>query len=102
MIRHPPRSPLFPYPPLSRSKEDRRSETAATVGDKIVVRLEPWESRHVNPEGQIDRKSTRLNSSHSQNSYAVFCLKKKKKTNNTYIVHQRLHSPPNHDTAQRP
>jgi ribonuclease R len=34
-------------------REDRRSETAATVGDKVVVRLEPWESRHVNPEGQI-------------------------------------------------
>lgn len=33
--------------------EDRRSQTAATVGDKVVVRLEPWESRHVNPEGQI-------------------------------------------------
>src|SRR5246127_2377223 len=34
-------------------KEDRRSQTAATVGDKVVVRLEPWESRHVNPEGEI-------------------------------------------------
>jgi len=36
-----------------RNKDDRRSETAATVGDKVVVRLDAWESRHVNPEGEI-------------------------------------------------
>jgi ribonuclease R len=39
--------------PRERDNRDRRSETAATVGDKVVVRLDPWESRHVNPEGEI-------------------------------------------------
>src|SRR5688572_32760171 len=73
MIRRPPRSTLFPYTTLFRSKLllsrfdtlDRRQWTdAATVHEQRVR----------------DRKSTRLNSSHSQISYAVFCLKKKKKT----------------------
>src|SRR5438874_6505233 len=39
--------------PVAAVREDRRSETAATVGDKVVVRLEDWQSRHVNPEGEI-------------------------------------------------
>src|SRR6266567_7258962 len=64
MIRRPPRSTLFPYTTLFRSPASRRWD-----------RWRPW-SR--GPAG--DRKSTRLNSSHSQISYAVFCLKKKKKT----------------------
>src|SRR5438270_10179965 len=68
MIRRPPRSTLFPYTTLFRSDEDRRHGVEAVV--------------HGGAEFQgnwIDRKSTRLNSSHSQISYAVFCLKKKKK-----------------------
>src|SRR2546427_10106953 len=67
MIRRPPRSTLFPYTTLFRSaRVGRRSRCSS--------RRRPHETPCVNP----DRKSTRLNSSHSQISYAVFCLKKKK------------------------
>src|SRR2546427_4440696 len=71
MIRRPPRSTLFPYTTLFRSPQD-------------IAIVEPPEQPLQGP-GQDgpdhrDRKSTRLNSSHSQISYAVFCLKKKKKT----------------------
>src|SRR2546427_3831745 len=76
MIRRPPRSTLFPYTTLFRSG---LAAAATSWGDA----LPPGEV----PEGPLtgpwpvgrDRKSTRLNSSHSQISYAVFCLKKKKK-----------------------
>src|SRR2546430_9298766 len=69
MIRRPPRSTLFPYTTLFRSSSSRRSHkySAAT---KLA-------SRSVRSRPALDRKSTRLNSSHSQISYAVFCLKKK-------------------------
>src|SRR2546430_10561523 len=80
MIRRPPRSTLFPYTTLFRSRQDQDvhlgvaedpeevlpEDRIATVGDAVEVGVEE------------DRKSTRLNSSHSQISYAVFCLKKKK------------------------
>src|SRR5436190_11128234 len=83
MIRRPPRSTLFPYTTLFRSHDaevvgDRgvlRADLRASIGDRLVgqrARLVP-----------LDRKSTRLNSSHTVISYAVFCLKKKKK-HNTY------------------
>src|SRR5574340_1455926 len=65
MIRRPPRSTLFPYTTLFRSAEAGR---AAKPGQTPTSR----------PTGKSpDRKSTRLNSSHQKNSYAVFCLKKK-------------------------
>src|SRR2546430_11278878 len=80
MIRRPPRSTLFPYTTLFRSDqkgEGRRPDQfeAEQGQDKVELtdRLVEVDMRH------IDRKSTRLNSSHSQISYAVFCLKKKKK-----------------------
>src|SRR2546430_5709752 len=65
MIRRPPRSTLFPYTTLFRSR---------------CRRIESVPHEHERPYGEApqDRKSTRLNSSHSQISYAVFCLKKKK------------------------
>src|SRR2546430_7367278 len=88
MIRPPPRSTLFPYPTLFQSPDPERATILPTVevngmwggyqgpgsktiipaeaGFKVTMRLVPG-----------DRKSTRLNSSHSQISYAVFCLKKK-------------------------
>src|SRR2546430_8433565 len=66
MIRRPPRSTLFPYTTLFRSREPPVP---------ALARLFP--KRRCHPERR-DRKSTRLNSSHSQISYAVFCLKKKK------------------------
>src|SRR5688572_32315393 len=86
MIRRPPRSTLFPYTTLFRSLEliDRKAKSE-TVGQSQrhefelrLLALEPG-----------DRKSTRLNSSHSQISYAVFCLKKKKK-NETKIERTNL------------
>src|SRR5947209_12886136 len=70
MIRRPPRSTLFPYTTLFRSGLD--GAVAADLGD-VGRRVED----HV---VGLDRKSTRLNSSHANISYAVFCLKKKKKT----------------------
>src|SRR5688572_32372998 len=81
MIRRPPRSTLFPYTTLFRSEQWRRHEDL--VGRQLAVALGPRGGRR--REGAVvgwrpqDRKSTRLNSSHSQISYAVFCLKKKKK-----------------------
>src|SRR2546430_9970398 len=77
MIRRPPRSTLFPYTTLFRSVDDRglplRTRTGVTGHGQArhLLELRPAEQR-------LDRKSTRLNSSHSQISYAVFCLKKKK------------------------
>src|SRR6478672_572669 len=69
MIRRPPRSTLFPYTTLFRS---RRGRARAAGGDGAARRRAGRPLR--------DRKSTRLNSSHDQNSYAVFCLKKKTKS----------------------
>src|SRR2546430_12843121 len=84
MIRRPPRSTLFPYTTLFRSDH----------GPPGRRRVEPrWRDRHVqrrrvHREAEpADRKSTRLNSSHSQISYAVFCLKKKKTTATTNAQH---------------
>src|SRR2546430_5069641 len=74
MIRRPPRSTLFPYTTLFRSPHD----SAQAV--RLLTRL-GWidsDSDGVRDRAGQDRKSTRLNSSHSQISYAVFCLKKKK------------------------
>src|SRR2546427_7674068 len=92
MIRRPPRSTLFPYTTLFRSLDDvrrhhgqgdhERGEDGRPVGEP-------------EPDDR-DRKSTRLNSSHSQISYAVFCLKKKK-TDNMYgneitsLIHSTWH-----------
>src|SRR3989475_6218008 len=102
MIRRPPRSTLFPYTTLFRSAiprelleselfgHERGSFTGATgrkigkfeLGDKGTVFLDEIGDMDIGLQAKLlrDRKSTRLNSSHSQISYAVFCLKKKKKT----------------------
>src|SRR2546427_4586452 len=77
MIRRPPRSTLFPYTTLFRSQI--RSHQS-----RLHLRAFGAQSFHtglaaLSEPGRRDRKSTRLNSSHSQISYAVFCLKKKKK-----------------------
>src|SRR2546430_17210344 len=85
MIRRPPRSTLFPYTTLFRSVSaafrmlsDAQTSTLVLTGDAGVGKstLAALMYRHL----ERDRKSTRLNSSHSQISYAVFCLKKKKRT----------------------
>src|SRR2546427_1712223 len=82
MIRRPPRSTLFPYTTLFRSADDlgvlEHRQAVREVGGN-VGRLARAEVEHLGPgQAGSDRKSTRLNSSHSQISYAVFCLKKKK------------------------
>src|SRR2546430_5183499 len=70
MIRRPPRSTLFPYTTLFRSRWPDRLRTRHAAAAAV--------HRHAHRRERRDRKSTRLNSSHSQISYAVFCLKKKK------------------------
>src|SRR5688572_32406493 len=80
MIRRPPRSTLFPYTTLFRSgrlRADRGGPRAPEDAD-LVRRVGVGAVLAAHGRG-ADRKSTRLNSSHSQISYAVFCLKKKKK-----------------------
>src|SRR2546422_8392996 len=93
MTRRPPRSTLFPYTPLSRS---RRSPSAPAVDDRppptperllgrgdaaarCLLREQEGVRKLESHRPGEDRKSTRLNSSHGYISYAVFCLKKKKK-----------------------
>src|SRR3712207_7648288 len=79
MIRRPPRSTLFPYTTLFRSGPTEEGSVAIcpaeTPSKEPTERLaQPPTTNHMN---RIDRKSTRLNSSHANISYAVFCLKKK-------------------------
>src|SRR2546428_5124832 len=82
MIRRPPRSTLFPYTTLFRSRADRHR--AGDRGVRDLVRSGAGAGPRVRDRRAQDRKSTRLNSSHDQISYAVFCLKKKK-TNNIHM-----------------
>src|SRR3712207_7107798 len=90
MIRRPPRSTLFPYTTLFRSQALRPAD-----GERDVRRHEPDREggaarerapRCLAPQRE-DRKSTRLNSSHANISYAVFCLKKKKTHQTTSLLH---------------
>src|SRR5258708_30145596 len=82
MIRRPPRSTLFPYTTLFRSDEAHKMSAPADDRKTYAYRLGEALSKMTDHYLLIDRKSTRLNSSHQIISYAVFCLKKKKK--NTY------------------
>src|SRR2546427_1821957 len=80
MIRRPPRSTLFPYTTLFRSALNGESAVSSRVVTTMVLAAAgEAELLRTKPQAMTDRKSTRLNSSHSQISYAVFCLKKKKK-----------------------
>src|SRR5437763_8063709 len=81
MRRPPPTSTLFPYTTLFRSSRWSAEALRDLVREQAVRAL--GEPRAVLAFGETDRKSTRLNSSHRCISYAVFCLKKKKKTKNT-------------------
>src|SRR5436309_12284402 len=76
MIRRPPRSTLFPYTTLFRSRERERALVRSGVEPQCLDPRELAAPDHLDPG--TDRKSTRLNSSHVKISYAVFCLKKKK------------------------
>src|SRR3712207_8134948 len=98
MIRRPPRSTLFPYTTLFRSKQVERvvrrvidvygridilvnNAGILKTGPIVDSSVQDWEEvSKINLSGVLDRKSTRLNSSHANISYAVFCLKKKKNT----------------------
>src|SRR2546430_8789184 len=102
MIRRPPRSTLFPYTTLFRS-EHRKCQSCAGFQPRGTLR---GDDPAIVPNARgaagtsLDRKSTRLNSSHSQISYAVFCLKKKNKhTRIEYerVIVQIIH----HDTISR-
>src|SRR3712207_8767487 len=98
MIRRPPRSTLFPYTTLFRSY----GETFASIVERGTVFGAQFHPEKSSRDGlallrnftgicaQVDRKSTRLNSSHANISYAVFCLKKK---NNNTINYSLLHIP---------
>src|SRR2546422_3996615 len=80
MIRRPPRSPLFPYPTLFRSRgelQPRKHVTHYRAGMRAPAG-NPTTGAERSCATPRDRKSTRLNSSHGYISYAVFCLKKKK------------------------
>src|SRR3712207_7880841 len=100
MIRRPPRSTLFPYTTLFRSSTPPRCRCVAAVSVPVrhVPRRRPSALgpppppsvavpvQHHDEQDQRDRKSTRLNSSHANISYAVFCLKKKKTANSTLTM----------------
>src|SRR2546427_1199879 len=90
MIRRPPRSTLFPYTTLFRSREEQ--VFASGLGDAAGQRTVIERTQRGNHPAHGDRKSTRLNSSHSQISYAVFCLKKKKNvtSHEGALVHPHL------------
>src|SRR3712207_6998847 len=100
MIRRPPRSTLFPYTTLFRSGRATVTEKAEAAGVEVdpvrvlerVKALEHAGYQFEAADGSFeDRKSTRLNSSHANISYAVFCLKKKKRKRHTR--HDRHHVP---------
>src|SRR2546430_12317600 len=98
MIRRPPRSTLFPYTTLFRSAtggplwEVPAGTLAPGEDPETCARRELGEEAGVSATELVrDRKSTRLNSSHSQISYAVFCLKKKSNAHRTIPFTRRLH-----------
>src|SRR2546430_6274870 len=96
MIRRPPRSTLFPYTTLFRSHKGAgipsvmvdRTQLEIVVHNLLTNCLEAFDALPVSgSRARRDRKSTRLNSSHSQISYAVFCLKKKKNMTRSLTNH---------------
>src|SRR2546430_13670228 len=102
MIRRPPRSTLFPYTTLFRSPwvKEGQLEFPVTISqiEQFIFQVETYppgsyvQNMRLAAEAIGDRKSTRLNSSHSQISYAVFCLKKKTTLRNELLCH--THSRP--------
>src|SRR5260221_744747 len=98
MIRRPPRSTLFPYTTLFRSDSERitcfagQCQYFGGVSHRLV-QIALKKCPHAKADPGEDRKSTRLNSSHTVISYAVFCLKKK----NTPPVRRARRSPPRHE-----
>src|SRR5687768_17946236 len=101
MIRRPPRSTLFPYTTLFRS-EELEFPQKGKWNYQFVLTVQGWEKGNYTVDVMdgtrviqtfpftIDRKSTRLNSSHGYISYAVFCLKKKKKKKKTENIKKKI------------
>src|SRR5947209_12145963 len=96
MIRRPPRSTLFPYTTLFRSKGincfvNTKVEKVEKTKDGVAVVFTPQgeQQQRLEAEKVLDRKSTRLNSSHANISYAVFCLKKKTKKKKQNIIKEQ-------------
>src|SRR2546422_3095911 len=98
MIRRPPRSTLFPYTTLFRSYSTATNLTETVAAVIRVIQAAQQNDKHVvcfvtgvpgagKTLAGLDRKSTRLNSSHGYISYAVFCLKKKNEQTNTTHMH---------------
>src|SRR5688572_32599705 len=99
MIRPPPRSTLFPYTTLFRSRwveYDPALSDSDRAGSQLAF------GRPYRTHLELDRKSTRLNSSHSQISYAVFCLKKKKKSHNPHEPSRTICHDPYNPTHLEP
>src|SRR5687768_18306840 len=102
MIRRPPRSTLFPYTTLFRSvMVTHEADIAAYARRNIVmkdgvVKSDGW------VQNRLDRKSTRLNSSHGYISYAVFCLKKKKKTYSFHNSFKTVEKDDSNDLGESP
>src|SRR5438105_10212270 len=97
MLRRPPRSTLFPYTTLFRSRPDGRIRVDPGHGLRQPI-PDVLRGRGLGRAGEGDRKSTRLNSSHEWISYAVFCLKKKKKN----VKNTRSETHVKTKTTQRP
>src|SRR2546422_7029905 len=99
MIRRPPRSTLFPYTTLFRSLTGRAGRNASPPHRAAQSQAQRLSDRHCRASpgtgsagGNRDRKSTRLNSSHGYISYAVFCLKKKKKQQQATQMAQSIYN----------
>src|SRR5258707_9446177 len=102
MIRRPPRSTLFPYTTLFRSRMTdiwaglSRDDHATLERLAETLELRAAEAQQPGHARGLDRKSTRLNSSHANISYAVFCLKKKKKKRIASIEDRKTNTNHNH------
>src|SRR5437773_5927573 len=95
MIRPPPRSTLFPYTTLFRSVSQMRDQQSQVGQQSDAASRREVQMMLAQMEANLDRKSTRLNSSHITISYAVFCLKKKKSNTATAPQSRRCnHRPP--------
>src|SRR5256885_7211003 len=96
MIRRPPRSTLFPYTTLFRSVSSTMPTPSSMRCCGEVPAMDAVAASSTAAEEDVDRKSTRLNSSHLVISYAVFCLKKKKKNKRNVEIYHLLDSDRRH------
>src|SRR2546426_1344699 len=95
MIRRPPRSTLFPYTTLFRSSFNNHVRTLVAREEVAIGLMHLWDFVSALEQNPLeDRKSTRLNSSHLVISYAVFCLKKKKKNQHKHTRQQNISDDP--------